>query len=335
MVVSLIAACILPFWLFIFSYAVLGPLHYLTELGWLNKKKFFTTGRYDFLPLIIIGLVWAVLYIFLSTLGEDDFPESLRIEWLGEDWSDKFTNLARKMNDILLAGLVGGFVMALVKKWWIKILALVVGFTVGVIMSANDVEGHRLIIGVLLPTLIHVFIFTGLFMLYGAIKSKSKVGYVGVGFLVVCGAACFLIPETSAFGMTGYGFDNYTDLGFDSVNKVVYNFGEARIAWVEDPESLFSGYGMQLQRFIAFAYTYHYLNWFSKTSIIGWHKVPKLNLISALVLWVGSVVLYFYNYKYGLRALLTLSILHVVLEFPLNAMSIKGIFNGLFAKSKA
>jgi hypothetical protein len=333
MVVSLVAACILPFWLFIFSYAVLGPLHYLTELGWLNKKKFFTTGRYDFLPLILIGLTWASLYIFLTAF--DELKPSLKVEMLGEDWGESFTTMARKMNDVLLAGLVGGFVMALVKKWWIKTLALVVGFTVGAIMTANDVEGHRLIIGVLLPTLIHVFIFTGLFMLYGAIKSKSKVGYIGVGFLVACGAACFIIPATSAFGASGFGFDNYTDLSFDSVNRVIYNFGADRGDWITDSDKLFSGYGLQLQRFIAFAYTYHYLNWFSKTSIIGWHKVPLVNLITALILWVGSVVLYFYNYKYGLRALLTLSILHVVLEFPLNAMSIKGIFNGLFVKSKA
>jgi hypothetical protein len=28
-------------------------------------------------------------------------------------------------------------------------------------------------------------------------------------------------------------------------------------------------------RFIAFAYTYHYLNWFSKTDIIRWHVVSQ------------------------------------------------------------
>ena len=33
MVASLCAALIVPFELFLFSYAVLGPLHYLTELS--------------------------------------------------------------------------------------------------------------------------------------------------------------------------------------------------------------------------------------------------------------------------------------------------------------
>ena len=31
----------------------------------------------------------------------------------------------------------------------------------------------------------------------------------------------------------------------------------------------------KVQAFLAFAYTYHYLNWFSKTLIIKWHQVAK------------------------------------------------------------
>src|ERR1041385_8817101 len=49
MVVSCIVAFFIPFELFLFSYGVLGPLHYLTEIGWLHKKNYFTKGKYDFL----------------------------------------------------------------------------------------------------------------------------------------------------------------------------------------------------------------------------------------------------------------------------------------------
>ncbi|MCC6181260.1 MAG: hypothetical protein IT237_05450 [Bacteroidia bacterium] len=38
MIISAFLAFLLPFELFLFSYAVLGPLHYLTEIGWLHKK---------------------------------------------------------------------------------------------------------------------------------------------------------------------------------------------------------------------------------------------------------------------------------------------------------
>jgi len=96
--------------------------------------------------------------------------------------------------------------------------------------------------------------------------------------------------------------------------------------WNIANDSLFNDFGIQLQRFIAFAYTYHYLNWFSKTSIIGWHKTSKIHLIFTAVIWVLSVSLYVYDYTVGLKVLLFLSILHVVLEFPLNAHSFVGVF---------
>ena len=54
MLVSAVLAFILPFELFLFSYAVLGPLHYLTEIGWLHKKNYFTKGKYDFIFLSIL-----------------------------------------------------------------------------------------------------------------------------------------------------------------------------------------------------------------------------------------------------------------------------------------
>jgi hypothetical protein len=79
--------------------------------------------------------------------------------------------------------------------------------------------------------------------------------------------------------------------------------------------------GFSIMRLIAFAYTYHYLNWFSKTSVIKWYAVPKKWLISIVLIWVFSVALYAYDYVTGLKALLFLSMLHVFLEFPLNFRS--------------
>ena len=82
----------------------------------------------------------------------------------------------------------------------------------------------------------------------------------------------------------------------------------------------------KIQLFISFAYTYHYLNWFSKTSVIGWHKnINKTKLFTLLAIWVVSVALYAYNFKLGLILLLFLSFMHVFLEFPINIISIKEI----------
>jgi hypothetical protein len=87
----------------------------------------------------------------------------------------------------------------------------------------------------------------------------------------------------------------------------------------------FSSTGLMIMRFIAFAYTYHYLNWFSKTSIIKWHQVKKSTLAITLIIWAGAVVWYVFDYHSGLIALYFLSFLHVLMEFPLNYRTFIGI----------
>ena len=82
-------------------------------------------------------------------------------------------------------------------------------------------------------------------------------------------------------------------------------------------------------RFIAFAYTYHYLNWFSKTSVIKWHEVPKLRLVFVLVAWLTAIVIYIYDYSLGFMVMYLLSFLHVLLEFPLNYKTVLGIVKEL------
>ena len=93
--------------------------------------------------------------------------------------------------------------------------------------------------------------------------------------------------------------------------------------------------GFMVMRFIAFAYTYHYLNWFSKTSVIQWHKVPRKTLSIVIAVWIISVAIYAYDFMLGLKWLFLLSFLHVLLEFPLNYRSVIGIgqeISGLFGK---
>ena len=70
--------------------------------------------------------------------------------------------------------------------------------------------------------------------------------------------------------------------------------------------------GFVIMRFVAFAYTYHYLNWFSKTSVIKWHQVPKATLIGTIVIWLASIALYLHDYNQGLKVLFFLSFLHEI-----------------------
>src|SRR4051812_35381772 len=74
MLLALAIAAAVPFQLFLLSYAVLGPLHYLTEISWLHDRRFFTTRRLDWLPLVICAA--------LITLGNDAVLGQRGSAWL-------------------------------------------------------------------------------------------------------------------------------------------------------------------------------------------------------------------------------------------------------------
>src|ERR1700761_8259544 len=65
MFVSACLAMLIPFELVLLSYAILGPAHYLTELSWLNGRRFFTLKKYDYwiiIAVMIVGLAFRLPY---------------------------------------------------------------------------------------------------------------------------------------------------------------------------------------------------------------------------------------------------------------------------------
>jgi hypothetical protein len=306
MLISCVIAFVLPFELFLFSYAVLGPLHYLTEIGWLHKKGYYTSGKYDFLFLIVIGA--------LITLGF--FKAS---EWL----QDISTNL-------IYVAFLSSLILVAIKDNTLKAVAIIL-----VIFSTlffSDAGFFELFFAIYLPTIIHVFVFTALFMVYGAMKSKSLSGILSVVALVAISSSFFLIPAAyspiadSEYIQKSYG--SFAELNRNLIN--LFGLGNLDTFSLENFQVNFNSIfgsleGFMVMRFIAFAYTYHYLNWFSKTSVIQWHKVPKKSLMAIVGIWILSVALYLYKYEVGLKWLFLLSFLHVLLEFPLNYRSFIGI----------
>src|SRR5688572_2200550 len=69
MVVSAAVAVAAPFHLFLFAYAILGPLHYLTEISWLHNRQYFAPRA----PLrrlwlfLVAGAAVAITYGFVSS----------------------------------------------------------------------------------------------------------------------------------------------------------------------------------------------------------------------------------------------------------------------------
>ena len=386
MFITAVCAYFYPFETFLLAYAYLGPLHYLTEISWLHDRNYFSKGKYDFIILLVVGVL-----LSLAAFSKD-FGVSI-------DIYDYFVEL-NLFDKLLVFALFSSILFALVKNLVVKILAILFLYVfISGWLSPGNAQAQSdntaiFALTSLVPTLIHVYLFTGLFMLFGALKNRSKSGlWQMLGFVAIPLILVFFLPVNPKKGnLTEYGKNAYYAEGdgffmtnisimdhfklmdepnltnkqfLDSVvnksssgypadvrsritdslkNKLSQNY------IVENPSSefygksipvryaipvdtknyfwdsvFFSTVGIMLMRFIAFAYMYHYLNWFSKTEVIRWHKIPKIRLIVIVSIWILASAFYAYDYSLGLSLLFFLSFTHVLLEFPLNIVSIVGI----------
>ena len=323
--ISLFAAFILPFHLFLFSYAVLGPLHYLTEINWLKEKNYFVKNRKWIWVFVVMAICFSV-------------PALLRLPSLKN--VNSAAMLSRQLHlrrELIFAILSFTFLFAITlvyaRKWQLIFLLLLLNLAVNIAIYKFKLFSFVLI-GIFLPTILHVYLFTLLFMLYGTMKSKSAAGYIACALLLLCPLFIwFSTIDPINYPVSDEVRNTFTKTNFNKINAIIARF--LGVADNSRPFYLLSKEGVKIQIFISFCYTYHYLNWFSKTSVIGWGRtISRPRLVILLLVWLCSVALYWYDYQLGLTALLIMSILHVFFEFPLNVLSIDGILTGLFRKAK-
>ena len=411
MLITAVLAYFFPFETFLLAYAYLGPLHYLTEISWLHDRNYYSKGKYDFIVLLLVGILLS--YAAFAK----DFGVSLEVY-------DYFVKM-NLFDKLLVFALFSSILFALVKNLFVKIIAILFlyVFVSGWLSPDNSTSNAEsttvFALTSLVPTLIHVYLFTGLFMLFGSLKTRSVSGmWQMVGFVVIPLLLVFALPVDTKAPISKFGKDAhyakgdgfyatnisildhfnliedpiYTNADFVAfVNKKDFKDANAQYQFIAKadlkkiidslkkkpndayvmnkqpinpnfqadnilalylkpevlneyqmkpmPAKIFSGFslekyasivynstvGIMLMRFIAFAYLYHYLNWFSKTEVIRWHQVPKLRFAAVILLWVVASVFYAYDYSLGLSLLFFLSFSHVLLEFPLNIISIVGI----------
>lgn len=305
MFISAAAAYVLPFEVFLFSYAVLGPLHYLTEISWLHERKYFTTGARDAIVLVMLG----VLLFFITFPMPRLFPPAQPV-------GDQYRLMMQQAGaTIIYLAFTAALAMTAFKTLSSKIgMMLLAGvFLMGMIRLPI----WLLFFSVFLPTLVHVFLFTAAFMLLGALRSRSVPGLLGFVLLFVIGGF-LLFYRPDVYTVVPNEVKNYYRYFVELNGWLASLFGERWNRASTNELAYQTPLGVALMRFIAFAYTYHYLNWFSKTSIIKWHQVNWMRMTAIIVLWLVAVVLYWWDYQVGFIALYTLSFLHVFLEFPLN-----------------
>ena len=190
MLVTMVLAYYFPFETFLLAYAFLGPLHYLTEISWLHDRQYFTKGKYDFIPLLLIGI--ALSYAaFAKDAGFD------------MEFYNTFVELGL-FDKLLVLALFSSLLFAFVKNLPVKIFSILFLFIfISGWFSEDNKEMNQSSTTVfaltsLLPTLIHVYVFTGLFMLFGALKSRSKTGLMSVAaFIILPIILIFVVPVKS------------------------------------------------------------------------------------------------------------------------------------------
>jgi hypothetical protein len=323
-VISFLLAYWLPFELFLFAYAVLGPLHYLTEINWIRDKNYFIASKF-WIYLVVIAAFLVSLPPLVRVFVPENYTASEAVLFI--------TNtLPPYTNSCLFIAIGGAVAFTVFKNVRSQYIALAIGVVLAIVF--HNISLYHLIVGVFLPTVVHVYLFTIMFMWYGNLKSKSRIGYFNIILM-------FFVPFLIIF-LSVRPFDYILGLDtrmiYEDNALYVLNAKISQVIGLTDGTTFaFEGkLFIKIQIFIAFAYTYHYLNWFSKTSVIGWHKkLTQKRSITIAALWIGSVALYTYNYKIGFTLLLFLSFVHVFMEFPLNVISIRAIGKSFVSSKKS
>jgi hypothetical protein len=316
MLVAAVSAFFKPFETFLFAYAFFGPLHYLTEISWLHDKNYYTKGKYDYIFLVAVGVFITLLNLSLLK----NVPDGT-------------------VTFVTFLSFMAALVFVLTNKILQRIIYIAAAILLSFLLSKYPLFDS--IFGAFLPTLIHVFVFTGLFILVGALKGRDLSGILSLlVFVLITIALLTITPDRSSYSISNYVRDSYGYVtpegrfseGFISLNETIrsvfklHEFGKPEM----DVQSFINSVNdyfyknptmLAIMAFIGFAYMYHYFNWFSKTSVIQWHNMPRSRFIGIILLWVLSVGLYAYDYAVGLKWLFFLSFSHVILEFPLNHLT--------------
>jgi hypothetical protein len=279
MLSALAAAYLVPFELLLLAYVVLGPAHYFTEISWLHDRSYFLPHRGIAVALAVLAIVAALID---------------NASWFG----------------FAMGGaLVVCAMLAATKSAAEGTLLFMVAIAMAGIMYAGDTSFA--VAGILIPTLIHVSLFTLVFMTLGAYRSQSRIQVLLIVVYLCAIAAILLAPPTAEIRIPSFA---------QAAKDYFGNVGPAL-------SRLFGIRGVtldtRLTSLLAFVYTYHYLNWFIKADVIRWADIPRARLVLVAAASTAATALYFYDYAFGFTFLLALSLIHILLEFPLDSLALR------------
>lgn len=292
LLVSAVAASIAPLQVFLFAFAVLGPLHYLTEIAWLRRKSFYLSN----------SLVSTRVYVFIAVAA---VAVSLASSVLKHDmWFWTIGAMLLVSLSVLVANVYA-----------------IAAIAAAAVITAFFLRTWVFFIAVMVPTLVHVFFFTWTFMVSGALRDRKGAAtkWLNPALMLAIPAVLMFLPLhyaqprgvwLRAESMTFLSI--HSKLAGDLHHTIALNE-----TMMNDP--VIAG----LLRLFAFAYLFHYLNWFAKTELLEWHRVSRGAWVAIGVIYAACLASFRISFRAGFLISSFLSLLHVLLEFPLNWHTLK------------
>src|ERR1700724_941389 len=249
MLAALAITYLVPFELLLLSYVVLGPAHYFTQISWVDDRKYFLPQRN-----VAFGLAGAAVVAALI----DNAAWFGFVIWMAFVACALLTTTTAAQSAILT----------------------IVALGVTAIMAVNG--SSLAVLGILLPTLIHVSLFTLVFMTLGAYRSGSKAqALLVIVYLMAIGIILVVPPSAAthipAFAKTGQEY-------FGNVGPAL-----GRLLGVANLRL-----DTRLTSLLAFVYSYHYLNWFIKADVIRWAEIPRSRLALVVPARAASDAVFFF-----------------------------------------
>jgi hypothetical protein len=272
---------------FLFSFAVLGPLHYLTEIAWLEKKNFYLKDSAVPSWSYLIAALAAVALSLASHLVKHDL-------WF---WT------------------IGAMLLISLSVWIRNVYAIAV-VAVAAILASLFLRTWVFFIAAMVPTLVHVFFFTWTFMVSGALRERKNTLAKWVNPLLAAAIPVILMFLPLHYGQPGGFWLKAESMSFLSIHSKLA--GDLHHTMVLNGTLLNDPIVAGLMRVFAFAYLFHYLNWFAKTELLELHKISRGGWTSIAVVYAVCLGSFWVDLRLGFVVSSFLSLLHVVLEFPLN-----------------
>jgi len=299
LLVSATAAWLAPLQTFLLAYAVIGPFHYLTEIAWLRKKDYYFGDG------IISPRLFLMITVALCSVACLDL-------YFRRGWA---------------AYAIGGLIVLSLGALGKNVPVLLGAFGLMVAIKLF-VHGYGLFLAVFVPTVIHVYVFTLIFLISGAMRGtrRTLLAWLNPLLLVAIPVVLVRLGNGAGIGMgTGTPGQYWmtSEATFASLHE--YIAGMLGLGMHFDPHGTLGPNAIAVFRFLAFIYLHHYLNWFAKTELLAWHKVSRTSWLIIGTVYAAAIGSYAYSFAVGFYAAYFLSLLHVLLELPLNLRSVRGI----------